>query len=47
MESEKEYKLSTVLYGHSLDVRTLDVNKDDCILSGSRDKTAKFWRPNG
>lgn len=47
MDSEQEYKLSSVLYGHSMDVRSVDVNSDDCILSGSRDKTAKFWRPNG
>ncbi|GLV44358.1 Phospholipase A2 activator protein [Carabus blaptoides fortunei] len=45
--SLEEFKLSTVLYGHSLDVRAVDVNYENCILSGSRDKTCKFWRPNG
>lgn len=45
--SLEEFKLSTVLYGHSLDVRAVDVNHENCIISGSRDKTCKFWRPNG
>uniref|UniRef100_A0A8D9BFC4 Phospholipase A-2-activating protein n=2 Tax=Cacopsylla melanoneura TaxID=428564 RepID=A0A8D9BFC4_9HEMI len=41
------YKLSTALYGHSMDVRSLWVTPDGSILSGSRDKTAKLWKPNG
>lgn len=43
----EEFKLSTVLYGHSLDVRALDINNENCILSGSRDKSSKLWKPNG
>ncbi|KAL1449471.1 hypothetical protein WDU94_001975, partial [Cyamophila willieti] len=41
------YKLSTALYGHSMDVRSLWVTPDGSILSASRDKTAKLWKPNG
>lgn len=40
------YKLSTVLYGHVLDVRGLATTGDGHIVSASRDKTAKLWRPN-
>ncbi|XP_026684637.1 phospholipase A-2-activating protein-like [Diaphorina citri] len=40
------YKLSTALYGHSMDVRSLSVTPDGCILSASRDKSAKLWKPN-
>lgn len=42
-----DYKLSTVLHGHSLDVRSVAATKDDCILSASRDRTAKLWHPEG
>lgn len=42
----KFYKLSACLYGHSLDVRALAVTKNEQILSGSRDKTAKLWSNN-
>lgn len=45
--SQDEFKLSTTLYGHSSDVRYVNVNHDNCIISGSRDKYCKFWRPNG
>lgn len=41
-----EYKLSCELHGHSLDVRTVCEGKN-CIISGSRDKTAKIWQQNG
>lgn len=41
------YKFSTALYGHSMDVRGLAVTPDGSILSSSRDKTAKLWKPNG
>ncbi|KAK9889755.1 hypothetical protein WA026_007136 [Henosepilachna vigintioctopunctata] len=44
---EKPYKLSACLYGHSLDVRCLAVTSSNAILSGSRDKSARFWKPNG
>lgn len=42
-----DYKLSTVLSGHSLDVRCVATTKDYCILSASRDRTAKLWHPEG
>lgn len=38
----EDFKLSTELLGHSLDVRAV-VTANDCIVSGSRDKTAKIW----
>ncbi|XP_076265264.1 phospholipase A2 activator protein [Rhynchophorus ferrugineus] len=44
--SKKEYKLSKTLYGHSLDVRSVTVTSKNDIISGSRDKTAKFWKYN-
>uniref|UniRef100_A0A2H8TP61 Phospholipase A-2-activating protein n=1 Tax=Melanaphis sacchari TaxID=742174 RepID=A0A2H8TP61_9HEMI len=40
------YKLSSVLYGHVLDVRGLATGSDGYIVSASRDKTAKLWKPN-
>ncbi|XP_039294498.1 phospholipase A-2-activating protein [Nilaparvata lugens] len=40
------FKLSAALYGHSLDVRALAVTSDGRIISASRDKTAKVWKPN-
>nr|XP_022905059.1 phospholipase A-2-activating protein [Onthophagus taurus] len=43
----KPYKLSNVLLHHSLDVRCVSATEDGCILSGSRDKTAKLWKPDG
>lgn len=43
----KPFKLSAALYSHSLDVRSVATTSKDYILSGSRDKTAKFWAPNG
>lgn len=42
----KPFKLSSVLHGHSLDVRSLDITCENNIISGSRDKTAKYWRSN-
>ncbi|XP_063361364.1 phospholipase A-2-activating protein [Cydia amplana] len=42
-----DYKLSAVLYGHSLDVRCVAKSKESCILSASRDRTAKLWHPEG
>lgn len=41
------YKLSCVLYGHNLDVRSVAVTHEGYIVSGSRDKCAKIWKPNG
>lgn len=42
-----DYKLSAVLCGHSLDVRCVAKTKEFCILSASRDRTAKLWHPEG
>ncbi|CAH0395801.1 unnamed protein product [Bemisia tabaci] len=41
-----EYKLSVCLYGHTADVRALAATHNGCIVSASRDKTAKIWKPN-
>lgn len=41
----EDFKLSTELLGHSLDVRAV-VTAKNCIVSGSRDKTAKIWERN-
>lgn len=38
----EDFKLSTELSGHSLDVRGL-AYANNCIVSGSRDKTARIW----
>lgn len=42
-----DYKLSSVLNGHSMDVRCVAKSKEYCILSASRDRTAKLWHPEG
>lgn len=42
-----EYKLSCELFGHSLDVRAVTEGRAGTIISGSRDKTAKIWAPEG
>ncbi|XP_062142543.1 phospholipase A-2-activating protein [Drosophila sulfurigaster albostrigata] len=46
-----KYKLSCELLGHSLDVRAVAVggktNEGQMLLSGSRDKTTKIWKPIG
>ncbi|KOB74661.1 putative phospholipase A2, activating protein [Operophtera brumata] len=42
-----DYKLSSVLTGHSMDVRCVATTKEYCILSASRDRTAKLWHPEG
>ncbi|PZC79265.1 hypothetical protein B5X24_HaOG216531 [Helicoverpa armigera] len=42
-----DYKLSAILCGHSLDVRCVATTKEFCILSASRDRTAKLWHPEG
>lgn len=44
--SFKEFKLSQTLYGHSLDVRAVTVTTGNDIISGSRDKSAKYWKLN-
>ncbi|CAG9833993.1 unnamed protein product [Diabrotica balteata] len=42
----KEFKLSASLFGHSMDIRALAVTASNDIISGSRDRTAKYWRYN-
>ncbi|XP_011866365.1 PREDICTED: phospholipase A-2-activating protein [Vollenhovia emeryi] len=41
------YKLSSVLRGHSADVRAVATLLDGTVVSVSRDKTARVWRPTG
>jgi WD40 repeat protein len=41
------YKLSCVLFGHNSDIRAVAVNREGYIVTGSRDKCAKIWKPNG
>lgn len=38
----EDFKLSTEIVGHSLDVRSV-ATANNCIISGSRDKTVKIW----
>ncbi|XP_053603095.1 phospholipase A-2-activating protein [Plodia interpunctella] len=42
-----DYKLSAILTGHSMDVRCVTTTQENCILSASRDRTAKLWHPEG
>lgn len=42
----KEFKLSMSLFGHAMDVRSLAIAENNDIISGSRDKTAKYWKYN-
>lgn len=42
----KEFKLSTCLYGHSMDIRSVTVSSNNDIISGSRDRTVKYWKYN-
>ena len=37
-----DFKLVSELRGHSLDVRAV-FTANNCIVSGSRDKTARIW----
>ena len=40
------YRLRCQLYGHEADVRTVStIPEYDGIVSGSRDRTARIWRP--
>ncbi|XP_076377843.1 phospholipase A2 activator protein [Megalopta genalis] len=41
------YKLRTSLFGHSSDVRAVATFTDGTIVSTSRDKTARVWKPSG
>jgi WD40 repeat protein len=38
----EDFKLAAELTGHSLDVRSVTTG-NSCIISGSRDKSAKIW----
>ena len=41
------YRLRCQLYGHEQDVRSVStITEYDGIVSGSRDKTARIWRPS-
>ena len=47
---QEPYKLRCTLPGHSKDVRCVavgDFSFGSAIVSGSRDKTAKLWIPEG
>ncbi|KAL0132928.1 hypothetical protein PUN28_000573 [Cardiocondyla obscurior] len=41
------YKLSSVLLGHTADVRAVATFLDGTVVSVSRDKTARVWKPTG
>ncbi|XP_076684059.1 phospholipase A2 activator protein [Andrena cerasifolii] len=41
------YKLRTSLFGHMSDVRAVATFPDGTIVSTSRDKTARVWKPSG
>lgn len=41
------YKLSSVLLGHTADVRAVATFVDGTVVSASRDKTARVWKPTG
>ncbi|XP_043259149.1 phospholipase A-2-activating protein isoform X1 [Colletes gigas] len=41
------YKLRTSLFGHTSDVRAVATFADGIIVSTSRDKTARVWKPSG
>ncbi|KAG7212515.1 hypothetical protein KM043_012825 [Ampulex compressa] len=45
--AEELYKLSTELAGHEGDVRAVAAFADGTIVSTSRDKTARVWKPSG
>ena len=41
------YKIRAVLEGHSADVKQVaaSVTSEGCIVSASRDRTARLWQP--
>ncbi|XP_076300177.1 phospholipase A2 activator protein [Lasioglossum baleicum] len=45
--AQQSYKLSTSLFGHTSDVRAVATFTDGTIVSTSRDKTARVWKPSG
>lgn len=45
--ADTSYRLRCQLYGHEQDVRSVStITEYDGIVSGSRDKTARIWRPS-
>ncbi|XP_070162240.1 phospholipase A-2-activating protein isoform X2 [Polyergus mexicanus] len=44
---KQSYKLSSVLLGHTGDVRAVATFADGTVVSVSRDKTARVWKPTG
>lgn len=42
-----EYKISSEILGHTLDVRSVCQASADTLISGSRDKTARIWHLEG
>jgi len=47
MMAGTSYRLRCQLYGHEADVRSVStITEYDGIVSGSRDKTARIWRPS-
>jgi WD40 repeat protein len=43
--AEESFKLSTVILGHTNDVRCISYSSEPPgIVTASRDKTAKFWQ---
>jgi len=47
IDMDKSYKLSSVLLGHTADVRAVATFADGTVVSVSRDKTARVWKPTG
>ncbi|XP_032678332.1 phospholipase A-2-activating protein isoform X2 [Odontomachus brunneus] len=47
MDKQLPYKLSSVLLGHTADVRAVATFTDGTVVSVSRDKTARVWKPTG
>lgn len=45
--ADTSYRLRCQLYAHEQDVRSVStITEYDGIVSGSRDKTARIWRPS-
>ncbi|XP_031830559.2 phospholipase A2 activator protein [Nomia melanderi] len=45
--AQPSYKLRSSLFGHTSDVRAVATFTDGTIVSTSRDKTARVWKPSG
>ena len=46
-QGSADYKLRCTLRGHTSDVRAVAVAPDGCVVTASRDFTARLWKPNG